>query len=307
MNPRSPVAARLGVLAAIVSIAFTGCGSQPPTPIPSESATGSPASFVPVQVTNSVHLGDNRLVFGLVDPKGNKELSDPNRSLSIGYRGPGGQTIPAAAQTFVWAIENVRGVYIGHATFPVTGSWTADLTSQTPGGPPEQVAFSFEVIERSPVLGAGDPAPSVRTPTLDDVGGDVAKISSDPKPDLDFYKTSEASALAAKKPFVLIFATPKFCQTASCGPALDRLKPVAQAHPEMTFINVEPYVLDDKDGSLQPELDAQGYLVPNDATKAFKLVSEPIVFVVGSDGIIQSSFELIFTPDEIEAAILAVE
>ena len=74
---------------------------------------------------------------------------------------------------------------------------------------------------------------------------------------LRLYETSEDAALAAKKPFVLIFATPKFCQTATCGPTLDRLKPVAAAHPELTFINVEPYQLEFTNGALQPVLTGQ--------------------------------------------------
>ena len=87
------------------------------------------------------------------------------------------------------------------------------------------MTFGFDVLDRSPVVSVGDPAPSVKTPTLADVGGDVAKISSDPTPVKRFYETSEDAALAAKKPFVLIFATPKFCQTATCGPTLNKMKP----------------------------------------------------------------------------------
>ena len=130
----------------------------------------------------------------------------------------------------------------------------------------------------------------MKTPTLADVGGDVSKVSSDPKPVPAFYQTSEDAALAVHKPFVLIFATPKFCQSATCGPTLDKLKPVAAAHPEMTFINVEPYKLDSSTGSLQPVLDANNQLIPVAATDAFKLSSEPYVFVVGADGKVSSSF-----------------
>ena len=39
-----------------------------------------------------------------------------------------------------------------------------------------------------------------------------------------------------------------------CGPTLDRIKPVAAAHPDVTFINVEPYQLKLVDGQLQPVL-----------------------------------------------------
>ena len=314
MHPRL---ARLAVGLGLLTIVVAACGSSasptPGSPSPSSTSSapasprGSAASFLPNPVTTAFRVGDNRVVFTLTDPTGQKQIAAPDRTLSIGYHGPNGATIAPAPQTFVWAIEGVNGVYVGHATFPTAGQWTADFITAAPGAAQEQLTFGFDVQDKVQVVSPGDPAPSVKTPTLADVGGDVAQVSSDPKPDPDFYKTSEADALAAKKPFVLIFATPKFCQSATCGPTLDKLKPVAAAHPEMTFINVEPYQLTFKDGALQPVLDAQGYLVANDATNAFRLQSEPYVFVVGADGIVKASFELVFSPDEIEAAIKSVE
>jgi hypothetical protein len=227
--------------------------------------------------------------------------------LSVGYTGPGGESIPSTPTTFIWAIEGSIGVYVAHATFPTAGKWIATFTSAAAGAAPETLPFSFDVQQHTTVLAPGDAAPSVKTPTLSDVGGDVAKVSTDTNPVERFYETSEADALAAKKPFVLIFATPKFCQSKTCGPTLDKVKPIAAAHPDVTFINVEPYQLKEEGGSLQPVLDANNQLVPVEATTAFKLISEPYVFVVGADGKISSSFELVFSPDELEAAVKAVE
>lgn len=302
----------LAPFAAALAIVLAACGSTvTPTRTPAGSseppATGSGAlSVLPVQVSGELAIGPNRIVFSLVDPTGQKPVAGPNRTFQVGFSGPSGESIPSAPLTFIWAIEGVSGVYIGHTTFASAGKWTANITTSAPGATTESMPFGFDVVARTQVIWPGDPAPSVRTPTLADVGGDVAKISSDPKPDQDFYKTSEADALAGKKPFVLIFATPKFCQTATCGPTLDRLKPVADAHPEMTFINVEPYKLAYTDGSLQPVLTGQD-LTPVEATIAFKLSTEPYVFVVGADGKVSASFELVFSPAEIEAAIKAVE
>ena len=85
-----------------------------------------------------------------------------------------------------------------------------------------------------------------------------------------------ADALAAHKPFVLVFATPKFCTSAQCGPTLDRVKPVAAAHPEVTFINVEPYELQVVDGQLQPVLDANGSLQATDVTNQWGLLDRAV-------------------------------
>ncbi|HET7703331.1 MAG TPA: hypothetical protein VFK35_08030 [Candidatus Limnocylindrales bacterium] len=303
----------LGALtAATVIVAACASGATPspvgPSAAPSGSAAASSSTpaVLPVPVTTEFRIGDNRTVFSLLDSSGQKPVAAPDRTLAIGYRGPNGETIAPAPQTFVWAIEGVNGVYVGRATFPSAGAWQADFTTEAPGSPAVTLTFSFDVAQKATVVSPGDPAPSVDTPTLADVGGDLARISTDSKPVKRFYETSVADALAAKKPFVLVFATPKFCQTATCGPTLDKVKPVAAAHPDMTFINVEPYELQLESGQLQPVLNG-GQLVPAPATTAYRLRSEPFVFVVGADGRVSASFELVFAPDELESAVAAVE
>jgi hypothetical protein len=303
---------RSPAVVAVFSILVAACGSTAPTQSagtgsggPAASPAGS-ASFLPVPVSSELAVGNNRVVFGLLDPSGQKSAAAPDRTLTIAYHGPNGESIPAAPTTFIWAQENVKGVYVGRANFTSAGKWIGDFAIAGPGQAPATVSFSFDVKDHTSVLAPGDAAPSVKTPTLAEVGGDVTKISTDQNPVKRFYETSEADALAAKKPFVLLFATPKFCQQAVCGPTLDKLKPIAAAHPEMTFINVEPYQLQFKDGSLQPVL-TNDQLTPVEATIAFKLQSEPYLFVIGADGKVSSSFELVFSPDELNVAIKAVE
>jgi len=167
----------------------------------------------------------------------------------------------------------------------------------------EQARMTFSVLDAPTAIAVGQKAPASKTPTVADVGGDVSKISTDPTPDPAFYQTSVADALAAHKPFMLVFATPKFCTSQQCGPTLDQFKPIAKANPDVTFINVEPYLLEDVDGQLQPKLDAKGNLQAAPATIAYGLLSEPFVFIVGGDGKVKASFELIFTPEEIDAAL----
>src|SRR6185437_3322551 len=145
--------------------------------------------------------------------------------------------------------------------------------------------LTLDVQPDSPLVGVGDPAPASKTPTLADVGGDVAKLSTDKTPEPAFYETSIDQALAAKKPFVVIFATPKFCRTGQCGPTLDRVKPFVARYPTVTFINVEPYELKFENGSLQPVLDANNDLEPVATTAEWHLFNEPTVYVVNREGV----------------------
>jgi hypothetical protein len=301
---------RLAALTAVVLVLAACTSNTAANPPPSATASGVGSArldVLPTIVSSELGVGPNRILVSVLDPTGTKPAGSPDRKVSVAFRGPGGETIAAQPSTFIWAIEGTVGVYVLHATFPTAGAWTADFTTSAPGSPEATIPFGFDVKARTDVLAPGDPAPSVATPTIASVRGDVTKVSTDTNPVARFYETSEADALAAKKPFVLIFATPKFCRSSVCGPTLEKLKPVAAAHPEMTFINVEPYLLKDDQGQLQPVLDAGGNLQAVPATVAFKLSSEPFVFVVGGDGKVSSSFELVFSPEEINAAIKAVE
>ena len=304
MTPRP----RFVAVFAAVLVMLVACAAPTPTPAPSTASAptasdASKPSVLPVLVSSELSVGPNRYLFSFVDATTNTPVAAPDRTASVQFTGPANQAIPSTPGAFIWAIENVSGIYVATVDFPAAGDWIAHFATAGPGKPEERIDFQFQVAAKKNVISPGDKAPSVATPTLASVGGDVSKISSDAKPDNAFYETSVADALAAHKPFVLIFATPKFCQTSTCGPTLDKVKPIAAAHPNLTFINVEPYVLTDDQGQLQPVVDAQGNLQAVPATLAYKLISEPYVFVVGGDGIVKASFELIFTPDEIDKAL----
>jgi len=305
MHPRFRAPALVGVVLASLAT-VTACGpTATPSPSASPSASASEAGVFPLIISNELIVGENRIVFTFQEPSG-KPIAAPDRTAKVSFTGPGGEAVTAPDGSFVWAIDDVVGLYVTEATFPAAGAWMASFTTAAPGSPEQTIPFSFDVKTDANVVWPGEKAPSVDTPTLADVDGDVAKISSDTDPDPAFYETSVADALAAKEPFVLVFATPKFCQTQTCGPTLEKVKTVAEAHPDMTFINVEPYLLEEVDGQLQPKLSASGGLQAAPATDAYGLLVEPFVFVVDGEGVVSDSFELIFTPEEIEAAIVKV-
>ncbi len=281
-------------------------------PTPSDtSAWGPPETtptLIPVLVTNYVACGRARILFLYLDAS-NTVKSAPDRTAKVAFYNLGRDpnTVAATADgAFIWTIQDERGMYVLDVDLPEAGVWGVEFTTEAPGSASETVRLTFEVHDTSPTVAVGDPAPASDTPTLDDVGGDLAQISTDADPVAAFYSTSVADALAAHKPFVLVFATPKFCTSAQCGPTLDRLKPVAAAHPDVTFINVEPYQLEVVDGQLQPLLDANGALQATDTTNAWGLLTEPWIFAVDRAGIVRGSYELIVSDAELDAALAAI-
>jgi hypothetical protein len=286
------------------SAAAASCQTAPqPTEM---SAWGKPATtpkLIPLLVSNYVACGKARLLFLFLDAQNNVK-SAPDRTARIAFydlgREPGKQ-VATANGSFLWTIENERGMYAVDVELPEAGVWGAEVTTEAPGSPAETTRLTFDVHDSSPTIEVGDKAPASKTPTLADAGGDAHKISTDQSPDPAFYKTSVADALAAHKPFVLIFATPKFCTSAQCGPTLDHFKTIAAAHPDVTFINVEPYKLKEVDGQLQPVLNEAGGPTPTDITDQWGLLSEPWIFAVDRGGIVRGSYEVLASQAELDA------
>ena len=296
------------------SAAGGGCVAAPAPPdkqVGWTSASTEPSLF-PVIVNSSGGLtcGSNRLLFTILDAD-NRDVASPDRTASIALfnRGrDGANPTESVDGMFVWGIENERGFYIAEVDFPEAGEWGAEFTTSLSDAAPEKIRMTFQVATSSPVVRVGEPAPASDTPVATTTG-DLARISSDPSPDPDFYRISVKDALAAHDPMVVVFATPRFCVSAQCGPTLDRVKAIADAYPTVTFINIEPYVLAYTDGSLQPVLDTSvdpPELKPTQATLDWGLLSEPWVFVVDRNGIVTGSFEGVIADSELKAAITAV-
>ena len=268
----------------------------------------------PVVASSELGVGENWFLFLFIGQQ-NKPISAPDRTAEVAFyalapdASPGSvpKTPPTSTGegTFVWGIEGERGFYYVNADFPSAGNWTAVFTTEAPGSPSQSLAYPFGVMDATSAVRVGQKAPSTKTPTLSDVGGDIKKVSTDTTPDKDFYETSIDEAIADKEPFVVAFATPAFCKAVICGPTLEQVKELAPQHPDVTFINVEPYKMEFKDGRLQPIVENENF-VPTDATKEWGILSEPWVFVVDGEGVIQGSFEATFGEQEMAEALAKV-
>ncbi len=316
MTPRRLSLALLALALVVAACSTTGSSAGPSTGSPGSSpgssldlsAWGPPATkpaLLPVLVTNTIAAGKARILMLYLDAA-NADKSAPDRTVKAAFydldQDPA-KVVTTADGAFVWTIEGERGMYVLDADLSTAGTWGVELTTAAPGSPAETVRMQFPVRASVPTVQVGKPAPASKSPTAADVGGDLAMISTDPKPDPAFYGTSVAAALAAHKPFMVVFATPKFCTSQQCGPTLDHFKPIAAAHPEITFINIEPYKLQFANGGLQPVLDATGQLQATDVTDEWGLLSEPWIFAVDRAGIVRGSYEVTITPAELDAIL----
>ena len=142
-------------------------------------------------------------------------------------------------------------------------------------------------------LGWGERPPRIHTLTPESVGGDLSKITTRVPPEhmnqTDFYDA------LGKKPIVLVFATPQFCQSRVCGPVVDVASQVQEKYGDkVDFIHMEIYNDNDPSKGVRPQV------------RAFNLPGEPWLFVIDRHGVVQTVIEGAFGVNELEKAVEGV-
>jgi len=287
-----------------LALAFSLLFAAVPVAVPVAAQDGP--AIIPVLASSELARGPNRFLFGLTDRTG-ELVAAPDVAVRLEFFDSDDAPDTVAFESdarFLWAIEDVRGLYAADVDFPEAGRCGTLFHATCPDGTTETVRVYYDVWEEPSTPGIGAPAPAVDTPTAEDVDGDLPRISTDPEPDPRFYERSIAEAVEAGEPAIIAFVTPAFCQSATCGPTLEKVKAVAGAHPDgVSFVHVEPYVMAMRDGTLQPELSEEGWLQAAPWTEAYGLRTEPYVIVLDAEGLVRAKFEAAITTEELEAAL----
>jgi hypothetical protein len=165
------------------------------------------------------------------------------------------------------------------------------ILAEPVGGRKIQAVGTVVVRQSTAAPDIGEAAPPSRTPTL--ATGTLEQLSTSRDPDPELHRSSVADALADRVPFVVVFATPKYCTSRTCGPVVDVVSAVRRSHADsaVRFIHVEIY--EDNDP-------AKG---ENRWVREWKLPSEPWVFLVGADGKIRDRFEGTVSVRELDASL----
>ncbi len=175
--------------------------------------------------------------------------------------------------------DAARVVYSTRLNLPSAGEWRIAAIVKEDGElkgttlTPSAVVGQFERIPRP-----GERAPLIHTPTPQDVGGDLSKITTRIPPDTQ-NKVDYAEALG-KEPIVLLFATPEFCQSRVCGPVVDVAEQAKQEYgDEAAFIHMEIYNENDPAKRVRPQV------------RAFHLPTEPYLFTIDRSGVVRAAVE----------------
>lgn len=174
--------------------------------------------------------------------------------------------------------DAARVVYATTLDFPSVGEWRVAAVIERDGELTAKVLPSADVGEFQRVPRVGQRPPEIHTPTAQDVGGELSKITTREPPET-MNKVDYADALG-KEPIVLLFATPRFCQSRVCGPVVDV---TAQAQDEYrekaAFIHMEIFNDNDPGEGVRPQV------------RAFRLPTEPWLFTIDRQGRISAAVE----------------
>jgi hypothetical protein len=291
----------LVVLAAALGV--EGCGSSTsrngsaePGTLGAELARTGPDVAL-IQGTSDYAVGPVRVTFLVIDSK-SRSIERPHARVWVGPSLDAPPTtsteaalepigIPGKSES---ATGGVTRIYVARFSLARPGKYT--LVAQ-PEGAKIQGLATLDVRRRPQAPAVGERAVPSRTPTLASAHGDVASLTTANPPDLSLLRYSVGESVKAHAPFVLVFATPKFCSSRTCGPVVDVAQAVQRrfAGSGVRFIHVEVYTDNNP---------AQGF---NRWFREWRLPSEPWVFLVGRDGRIKARFEGSVSAAELSAAV----
>lgn len=194
----------------------------------------------------------------------------------------------SVARWFTSSALEGRGVYVTRVDLPEPGQWGVEVQVAASGGV-QPVRASFVVKAKSSTPAIGSLVPLSHTPTARNPA-DVEKICS-ARPVDDLHGLSIAEALEQRRPLVVLFGTPGFCSSQTCGPALDAMQALAKSYGQRgNFIHVEIY-----EGGRPPQVSA--------VVREWGLTSEPWLFLVDRAGNLVEKFEGMITLAEVESFV----
>ena len=289
---------RVLAVLALTAALTAGCGSRGSTGVTLSEILKRPGPNIAVTAgASDFAVGDVRYPF-LVIAEDAKPVERPAATVWVAKSRDG---TPFARETAKLepigipgrsppAFGGVTRIYVMHVRIPRSGRYW--LVAE-PNGAKTQALGIIDVAARSRSVALGAKAPRSDTPTL--ATAPASKITTSRPPDLLLLHTSIAQALAAHRPFVVTFATPRFCTSRTCGPVVDVMEAVRRqfASRGIDFMHVEVYKDNDP---------TKGY---NRWMRQWGLLSEPWVFLVGSDGRVKAKFEGSVSAAELAAAVRA--
>ena len=208
---------------ALILALITALACVPPQP--AAAPTPAPETLRLALASGDLAVGGNRVAFGVIDTDAGP-VNDADVQVSTFFLpATGGQEGPVETVDAVFRAWPVtpRGVFTAELSFDRPGEWGIGAVVTDADGAERKASARVRVKDTSATPAIGAPAPRSVSKTLADVDG-LEQITTDFEPDADLYGMTIAEALDGGKPLLVVFSTPAYCQTATCGPQLGVIK-----------------------------------------------------------------------------------
>ncbi len=312
---------RLPLVMLVLATAFVSCTNE------TENPNGSLDTSYEVSMASTWHYAGapQRVQVGVLasDADGIRVVTQGTVDLSFSYLGTDGGAEPSAGPTATASyipvpgtdasgdvptmVTGANGVYEAKdVTFDEPGVWRATLSIEI-DGVARQLTTEFLVDPESGIPAPGMPALATETLTMDskvsagaidsmaDAGGEV--------PDPELHEWTIADAIAQGRPVLVLFGTPAYCTSRFCGPEVTELQRLAADHPDRAvYIHVE--IWKDFEGQVVNKGAAEWLLreLPDGTPE----MTEPWLFLIGSDGTVADRWGPLFDTAEVAAALEAL-
>ena len=248
---------------------------------------------------SDLSIGTHRLAFGIIEP-GIGPIKNDDVKLETYFLQD--EKNPLLQETLVaefqeWPGGN-KGVYTSMATFNKAGKWGIGVSFEASNGLIKRTSSVIEVTEKSLAPLVGDKAyPSKNITTA--ITNNMDELTTDPNPYSPLYEYSIEESINERMFSLILFASPAFCTTGTCGPQMDIVKNLhSDFSKEVMFIHVEIY---DNPADIKGDISNASVV---QAVKEWNLPSEPWVFLVDENGIVRQRFEGLATYQEIESSLI---
>ncbi|MQG19295.1 MAG: thioredoxin family protein [SAR202 cluster bacterium] len=262
----------------------------------SESSTTSRRINV-VLATIDLAIGRNRLTFGLVDSDQSPLRVDSVKTDYLFMDASKIEVLVEGEAKYVqWPVSK-SGVYVSRVNFDTPGTWMIRVKGIDNDGNNFFAETRFAVKSKSFTPAIDSKVPQSQNKKLSDVE-DISEISSSTDPDLKLYELSILDAINNDLPTVVVFATPKFCMTQTCGPQVAIVSKLREKFEgQVNFIHIEIYEnINDIDGDIE-----KAKISP--IVMEWGIVSEPFTFIIKRNGLLHSKFEGYTSENELFDAI----
>ena len=297
-GPTHVAAQKTDTTAAASADRVSGAGGASANPI--QAGT----SIEPILATTVLNPGKQRVSFLLAGEKA--IIKAPTATVTATFLGEGlteagGQNQQVQATYYGWPY-GIRGAYSTELSFDRPGPWQLDVSvdSEEAAG---STVIALEVAEESPVPAIGERPPLSQTKTLSEVES-IEKLTTDYNADEELYRITVAEAIESPRPAVVVFASPAFCTSPTCGPQVDTVKELKAGYQDRAdFVHVEIYDLPDE---IQGDLSRARPVEAVDEWGFSSLphwFNESWVFIINGRGTIDQRFEGYATLTELEAAL----